>query len=62
MADSKALTGSRVLVVDDDAALAEMLQIVLQASGFETSWVGRGDEALEEFRRFKPDLVLLDLM
>ena len=63
MTDSaKALTGSRVLVVDDDAALAEMLQIVLQASGFETAWVGQGDEVMDEFRRFKPDLVLLDLM
>lgn len=59
---SKALTGSRVLVVDDDAALAEMLQIVLRASGFDTSWVGRGDEVMAEFGRFKPDLVLLDLM
>ena len=56
------VTGSKVLVVDDDAALAEMLQIVLQASGFETAWVGRGDEAVDEFRRFRPDLVLLDLM
>lgn len=55
-------TGSRVLVVDDDVALAEMLQIVLQSSGYETCWVGRGDEALAEFRRCKPDLVLLDLM
>ena len=58
----KALTGSRVLVIDDDAALAEMLQIVLQASGFATDWVGRGDEALDVFRRVHPDLVLLDLM
>ena len=56
------VTGSKVLVVDDDAALAEMLQIVLQASGFETAWVGRGDEAVDGFRRFRPDLVLLDLM
>lgn len=56
------VTGSRVLVVDDDAALAEMLQIVLQASGYETAWVGRGDVAVAEFRRFRPDLVLLDLM
>ncbi|WP_431977900.1 MtrAB system response regulator MtrA [Propioniciclava coleopterorum] len=56
------VTAGRILVVDDDAALAEMLQIVLQASGFDTSWVGRGDEALAEFRRTKPDLVLLDLM
>lgn len=59
---TKGVTGSRVLVVDDDAALAEMLQIVLQASGYETAWVGRGDEATAEFRRFHPDLVLLDLM
>lgn len=51
-----------MLVVDDDAALAEMLQIVLQASGYETSWVARGDEVVDEFGRFKPDLVLLDLM
>lgn len=59
---TKPMAGRRVLVVDDDPALAEMLQIVLQASGLETSWVARGDEALAEFRRTKPDLVLLDLM
>lgn len=56
------VSAGRILVVDDDAALAEMLQIVLQASGYDTAWVGRGDEALAEFRRAKPDLVLLDLM
>lgn len=58
----KAVAGTKVLVVDDDVALAEMLQIVLQTSGYETSWVGRGDQALEAFRAFKPDLVLLDWM
>lgn len=56
------VSAGRILVVDDDAALAEMLQIVLEASGFDASWVGRGDEALTAFRRSKPDLVLLDLM
>ena len=35
---AKPVAGSKVLVVDDDAALSEMLQIVLQASGFETGW------------------------
>ncbi len=55
-------SGSRIMVVDDDSALAEMLQIVLQSSGFETTWVARGDEALDAFRRARPDLVLLDLM
>ncbi len=51
-----------VLVVDDDASLAEMLSIVLRQEGFDSRIVGRGDTALEAFRDFKPDLVLLDLM
>src|SRR5699024_2111748 len=52
----------RVLVVDDDLALAEMLGIVLRGEGFEPSFVHDGDKALEAFRETKPDLVLLDLM
>ncbi len=52
----------RVLVVDDDTALAEMVGIVLRAEGFEPSFCGHGDEALEAFRATAPDLVLLDLM
>jgi len=51
-----------VLVVDDDVALAEMLQIVLRQEGFETVWCGRGDRAVEAFRRHRPDVVLLDIM
>jgi two-component system response regulator MtrA len=52
----------RVLVVDDDPALAEMLGIVLRSEGFSPSFVGDGERALEVFREAKPDLVLLDLM
>jgi len=52
----------RVLVVDDDAPLAEMLTIVLRQEGFDSRSVLRGDEALEAFRDYRPDLVLLDLM
>ena len=52
----------RVLVVDDDAALAEMLGIVLRGEGFEPTFVADGDKALEVFRDTRPDLVLLDLM
>jgi two-component system response regulator MtrA len=52
----------RVLVVDDDASLAEMLTIVLRQEGFDSRMVGRGDEALEAFHEYRPDLVLLDLM
>ncbi len=52
----------RVLVVDDDASLAEMLTLVLKQEGFEPAMVQRGDQALAAFRSFKPDVVLLDLM
>jgi two-component system, OmpR family, response regulator MtrA len=52
----------RVLVVDDDASLAEMLMIVLRQEGFEGRICPRGDLAIESFREFRPDLVLLDVM
>ena len=55
-------TKGRVLVVDDDAPLAEMLGIVLAQEGFESRTCLRGDAALAEFRDYRPDLVLLDLM
>ena len=53
---------ARVLVVDDDPALAEMLGIVLRGEDFETAFVTDGDQALAAFRRERPDVVLLDLM
>ncbi len=52
----------RVLVVDDDAALSEMLGIVLRGEGFEPVFCADGAQALAAFRDSKPDLVLLDLM
>ena len=52
----------RVLVVDDDAALSEMLGIVLRGEGFEPVFCANGTDALGAFRDTKPDLVLLDLM
>ncbi|MDT4972029.1 MAG: two-component system, OmpR family, response regulator MtrA, partial [Pseudonocardiales bacterium] len=52
----------RVLVVDDDFALAEMLGIVLRTDGFDPAFVSDGSRALHAFRETKPDVVLLDLM
>jgi two-component system, OmpR family, response regulator MtrA len=52
----------RVLVVDDDAALAEMLGIVLRNEGFDSRVCATGERALAEFRDYRPDVVLLDLM
>lgn len=53
---------ARILVVDDDTALAEMIGIVLRSEGFEPSFCADGALALDAFRQNKPDLVLLDLM
>jgi two-component system, OmpR family, response regulator MtrA len=57
-----AATKGRVLVVDDDASLAEMLTLVLRQEGFASRVCDRGDAALAVFREYRPDLVLLDLM
>ena len=53
---------ARVLVVDDDPALAEMLGIVLRSEGFAPAFVADGERALAAFREVRPDIVLLDLM
>jgi two-component system response regulator MtrA len=52
----------RVLVVDDDAALAEMLGIVLRREGYEPAFVSDGNRAVGVFQQTRPDIVLLDLM
>jgi two-component system response regulator MtrA len=52
----------RVLVVDDDLALAEMLGIVLRNEGLEVAHVADGTSAVTAFRESRPDLVLLDVM
>ena len=53
---------ARILVVDDDRALSEMLGMVLQGEGFETEFAADGPSAVDRFRDTRPDLVLLDLM
>jgi two-component system, OmpR family, response regulator MtrA len=52
----------RILVVDDDPALAEMLGIVLRNEGLEPAFVADGARAISAYRELKPDLILLDLM
>ncbi|WKK61010.1 MtrAB system response regulator MtrA [Corynebacterium sp. P3-F1] len=52
----------KILVVDDDPAISEMLTIVLDAEGFEAKPVTDGLEAIPAFHSYQPDLILLDLM
>ena len=53
---------ARILVVDDDTAISEMIGIVLRGEGYEPQFAADGAEAIELFRTMRPDLVLLDLM
>ena len=54
--------GGTIAVVEDEIAIAEVLEYNLSREGFAVRVYGRGDEAWEALRRQPPDLVILDLM
>ncbi|MEZ4368767.1 MAG: response regulator [Kofleriaceae bacterium] len=60
--DSDRRAAQRVLVVDDDAGIRAICREVLEQAGYVVRDVGSADLALAEARRFRPDLVLLDVM
>jgi DNA-binding response OmpR family regulator len=53
---------AKILIVDDDLDLVEMLRLVLTETGYATRTAVTGAEALKKARRTPPDLVLLDLI
>ena len=59
---SAAQQPARILVVDDEENLRNILVFQLRGEGFEARGLSRGDEALSTSLSWKPDLVLLDLM
>ena len=52
----------KVLIVEDDNNIAELLHLYLEKEGFETQVARDGGKGVELFRSFQPDLVLLDIM
>lgn len=52
----------RILLVEDDTALADVYQARLELEGFDLKQVNNGEDALSAAIEFKPDLVLLDAM
>jgi len=52
----------KVLIVEDDNYIAELLHLYLEKEGFETQVARDGGKGVEFFRSFQPDLVLLDIM
>jgi two-component system OmpR family response regulator len=55
-------TQVRVLVVDDEPSLAELLSSVLRYEGWSVRTAGSGTEAIKAGREFRPDAVVLDIM
>ncbi|QVE14835.1 MULTISPECIES: response regulator [Pseudomonas] len=53
---------TRIMLVEDDIALAELIASYLQRFDYDVTVVNRGDRALEVMHRLRPDLVILDLM
>jgi DNA-binding response OmpR family regulator len=53
---------SKILVVDDEPNIAELLEIDLDSAGYEVIIAYNGKEALERVKEIRPDLILLDVM
>ena len=56
------VTKQKILIVDDDENIAELLSLYLMKECFDTMMVHDGEEALSAFDSYEPNLVLLDLM
>ena len=52
----------KILIVEDEANIAQLLHLYLEKEGYETQTAPDGGKAVELFRSFAPDLVLLDIM
>lgn len=61
-ADDKPKKVESILVVDDDPIIARLLEIELEASGYEVRLAKTGEEAIESAQENRPDLMLLDVM
>ena len=53
---------TKILIVEDDNNIADLLRLYLEKENYEVCIASDGGKGVEQFRRFQPDLVLLDLM
>ena len=60
--DTTPQKAKKILLVEDDDALANVYQTRLQAEGFDIRRVPNGEDALAATMEYKPDLILLDVM
>ena len=55
-------TVKKILIADDEPDILEIIQYNLQNEGYEVATAKNGNEALDEAKRFNPDLIILDIM
>ena len=53
---------AKILIIDDDPDILEVLQLTLQMEGFETKTNPRGEELFKEVSSFQPDVIILDIL
>lgn len=53
---------TKIMIVDDDMHISELISVCLEEEGYETKLVYNGREAIETFRIYEPDMVVLDIM
>ncbi|MBR2869052.1 MAG: response regulator transcription factor [Clostridia bacterium] len=56
------MASERILVVDDDSNICELLRLYLEKDGYEVAIANNGGEAVKMFQELSPDLMLLDIM
>ena len=56
------MASSKILIVDDDTNICELLRLYIEKEGFTAELANDGESALKKFESFSPDLVLLDIM
>ena len=56
------MANEKILVVDDDANICELLRLYLTKEGYQVTTANDGEEGLDKFNQVKPDMVLLDVM
>lgn len=56
------MSATKILIVDDDTNICELLRLYLEKDGFETVLASDGEQAIYVFQKAKPDLILLDIM
>jgi len=60
--EGKHMVAAKVLIVDDDSNICELLRLYLEKDGYETIVAYDGEQAIKKYEQVNPDLILLDIM